>query len=126
MVLPSRENANVALFKCGRSLCWLPSGLTIATPSSDSHAIQSPTGDQSGGVRHEGPFGITCGDISAPTPTIAGCHGRSLCMSPATQLPSGDQVGDCMYSDVSRMGEPPTVGATHTVVSSLVAYRTNA
>ena len=45
-----------------------------------------------------------------PRSTIAGCHGRSRCISPAIELPSGDHVGDTIYSLAIRIGAPPTVG----------------
>ena len=41
--------------------------------------------------------------MSAPTPTIAGCQGRSRCIKPAMGFPSGDHAGDTMYSLVNRI-----------------------
>ena len=89
-------------------------------PPDVSQASHSPVGDQSSGVQQMGELGITCADISAPTPTMAGCDGLSRCTSPAIELPSGDQAGDSMRSCVRRTGAPPTAGSTHMVTGSSV------
>src|SRR5580698_9587166 len=95
-------------------------------PEDVSHANHSPVGDQSRGVQQMGEFGTTCADISAPTPTIAGCEELSRRTSPAMEFPSGDQAGDSIRSCVRRTGAPPTAGSTHMVTGSSVEYRTKA
>src|SRR5215471_10331286 len=126
MVLPSRENAIALESSRGSLRRFVPSGENNWIPSRASQASQSPAGDHSSGIRHVGAPAITFGVMFAPTPTMAGCQGRSRCISPAMELPSGDQVGATIYSLASRMGAPPTIGSIQIVVGSPVAERTKA
>src|SRR5664279_5599866 len=57
---------------------------------------------------------------------MAGCQGRSRCIRPAMELPSGDQDGATMYSLVRRMVGPPTVGSTQMVGGASFEKRTKA
>src|SRR5260370_25078586 len=93
----------------------LPSREKSSMPVRASQASHSPVGDHSIGIRQVGADAITCGDMLAPTSTMAGCHGCSRCIRPAMELPSGDQVGETIYSLAMRMGAPPTVGSTQMV-----------
>ena len=97
-VRPSRAKAIALLLRRGRVRRRLPSGEKSSMPARASQASHSPVGDHSMGMRHVGALAMTWGDMFAPTSTIAGCHGRSRCIRPAMELPSGDQVGETIYS----------------------------